>query len=87
MEYLDQPSTEGSSLTNAHMVAAMWVNLSKAGDRTLLPFLVKYVDGEPKAAADLSLRELVEQLAERMGLDPKVLLAEFERDVKQSGAA
>lgn len=86
-EELLKPTVEGSKITKGEVVASKVVDLAQAGHPTFVPLVWKYVDGEPKAAADLSLRELVEQLAERMGLDPKALLAEFERDLKQSGAA
>lgn len=86
-EELLKPTVEGSKVTKGEVVAARVVDLAQAGHPTFVPLVWKYVDGEPKAAADLTLRELVEQLAERMGLDPKALLAEFERDMKASGAA
>lgn len=84
---LQKPAPEDKSKTNGQIVAERVVELAKEGNTTFTPLVWRYVDGDPKTSAELTLRELVEQLAERMGLDPAALLAEFERDLKASGAA
>lgn len=86
-EELLTPDEHEPTRTKGDVVADKIVAMAMSGDKVIAPLVWRYMDGDPKAAADLSLRELVEQLAARMGLDPTALLAEFERDVKQSGAA
>jgi hypothetical protein len=78
---LRKPAVEGSRVTNAEMIATMVVNLAKAGDRVMIPLVWRYIDGEPKQAAETALRELAEKLAPQLGLDPKELLASFLADL------
>ncbi len=78
---LQKPSEEDQSKTNGQVVAEKVVDLAKEGHTTFTPLVWRYVDGDPKAAAELTLRELAEQLAERMGLNADELLTAFERDV------
>lgn len=78
---LEKPAHEGSTITNAEMVAAMIVNLAKAGDRAMIPLVWRYVDGEPKQAAETALRELAEKLAPTLGLDPDTLYRGFMADL------
>lgn len=78
---LQEPAVEGSTITNAEMVADRVINLAKAGDRVLLPLVWRYVDGEPKDTAEKAIRELAEKLAPKLGLDPATLADEFLRDL------
>ena len=78
---LQKPANEGTTTTKAEMVAAMIVNLAQAGDRAMIPLVWRYVDGEPKQAHEMTLRELAEHLAEKMGLDAQELIRAFERDL------
>jgi hypothetical protein len=78
---LQKPTCEGSTITNAEMVAAMVVNLAKAGHPVFTPLVWRYVDGDPKQASEAALRELAETLAPKLGLDPRELLAEFLADM------
>lgn len=84
---MQKPTVPGSGVTKGQVVAEKIVNLAQAGDKVLIPVVWRYMDGDPKAAADLTLRELVEQLADRMGLDARTLLADVEREIKNAGAA
>lgn len=78
---MEKPSKENPAKTNGDIVAEKVVELAKQGNAVFTPLVWRYVDGDPKAAAELTLKELAEQLAERMGLDAKELLAQFERDL------
>jgi len=69
---------------NAEMIADKVVELAKQGNIAMIPLVWRYIDGDPKSAAELSLRELAEQLADRLGLDAEELLGAFERDQKAS---
>lgn len=80
-EKLQEPAHEGTTITNADMVASMIVNLAKSGDRVMIPLVWRYVDGEPKAATEQSLRDLAEKLAPKLGLDADDLLREFLADL------
>jgi hypothetical protein len=86
-EELLKPCEDDPAVTKGEKVAEVIVSLAGKGDKVLAPLVWRYMDGDPKTAAELTLRELVEQLAVRMGLDPAALLAEFERDRKAMGAA
>ena len=77
---LQKPSAEDPTITNGEMLAKTVTNLALAGDKVMAPLVWRYMDGDPKAAAEMSLRELAEHLAERLGLDAGELLADFERD-------
>ncbi len=81
---LMKPATEGSSVTKGDLVAAKIVSMAQDGDRVIAPLVWRYMDGDPKAAADMTLRELALQLAEKLGLDADALMATFERE---TGAA
>ena len=69
-----------SGLTNADAIAREVVSLARGGNLAMIPLVWRYVDGDPKAAAELTLRELAERFAERFGLDADELYASFERD-------
>lgn len=78
---LQKPEKPGSKVTNAERVAQKIVELAKQGNPIFTPLVWRYTDGDPKQAADLTLRELIAQVAEKMGLDPDELLAAVERDL------
>jgi hypothetical protein len=78
---LQKPTVPGSTVTKAQMVAEKIVNMAQAGHTVFTPLVWRYVDGDPKQATELTLREMAEQLAEKLGLDAKELLAEFERTI------
>lgn len=80
-EKLQQPSHEGTTVTNAEMVADVVINLAKAGHTVFTPLVWRYVDGDPKQAGETALRELAEKLAPKLGLDPDELLREFLADL------
>lgn len=76
-----QQSADGSGLTKAEKVAEKVVDLAAEGNMQAIPLVWRYMDGEPKQARELSLRELAEALAAELGLDPAALLIAFERDL------
>lgn len=80
-EKLQEAAHEGSTATNAEMVAAMVVNLAKAGHPVFTPLVWRYVDGDPKQTGEAALRELAEKLAPKLGLDAEDLLREFLTDL------
>jgi len=80
-EKLKEPSARGSSQTNADVVAEVVVNLAKAGNPVFTPLVWRYVDGDPKQAGEMALRELAEKLAPKLGLNPDDLLREFLADL------
>ena len=78
---LQKPTSPGSKVTKAEALAAMIVNLAQAGDRTLIPLVWRYVDGEPRDTAEKAIRELAAKLAPKLGLDADQLADEFLRDI------
>lgn len=78
---LQEPCAKDSTITNAEMVAAVIVDLAKAGHQTFAPMVWRYVDGEPKQAGETALRELAEKLAPKLGLDADDLLRAFLEDL------
>jgi cation diffusion facilitator CzcD-associated flavoprotein CzcO len=78
---LGRPAEKGSPVTKAQKVAEMVVTLAQSGDLGAIKMVWAYTDGEPRAANEMTLRELAEHLAERLGLDAKELLSTFEREL------
>jgi Family of unknown function (DUF5681) len=83
-DQLLQPCDDDPKVTKGERLAETVMNMAAAGDKIFAPLVWRYMDGDPKAASDLTLRELAEQLAERLGLDPAELLGAFERDQQAS---
>jgi len=79
---LMEPSPGDPTKTKGEKMAETVVNAAVKGDKVWGPLVWRYMDGDPKTASELTLRELAEQLAERMGLDAKALLESFEREVR-----
>lgn len=81
---LQEPYADDPSMTKGEKFAEVVVDMAVAGDKVWGPLVWRYRDGDPKAATEMSLRELAEQLSERLGIDASELMAAFERD---AGAA
>lgn len=80
-DLLQQPAVDGSTATNADMVAAVIVNRAKAGDSIFTPLVWRYVDGDPKQAGEQALRELAEKIGPALGIDADELLTSFLADL------
>jgi hypothetical protein len=81
---LNEPYAKDPKMTKGEKFAEVVVDMAVAGDKVWGPLVWRYRDGDPKAASEMSLRELAGQLAERLGLNEDELMATFERE---AGAA
>lgn len=81
---LQKPAEPGATTTRAEVVAEKVVGLAMEGHTIFTPLVWRYVDGEPKDARERTLGEIVDELAEKMGIDPAVLRSAFERELKSA---
>lgn len=82
-EELQKPA-DGTDATKGEIVAGKVVELAMAGNTVFAPLVWRYVDGEPKDARERTLGEILDELAEKAGIDPAILRAAFERDLKSA---